>query len=179
MLDARAITAAIARGDRDAFALLYSAKFGLVYAAARRATGRDESVCLDIAQEAFVRAIRKMKAIESEGALDGWLVKTTTRAAYDWLRAERRRLARERRSLEGHAAVSEGAGSPSERLAWLRKELGTLDRAAADAIDMRVRAGMTLGQAGRALGLSPGAVDGRVSRAVGRLRERAEEEFDG
>lgn len=182
MLDVPAITAAIAGGDRAAFARLYEAKFGLVFAAARRATGRDEQACLDIVQEAFMRAIRKMKRLESEAALDGWLVTTTRRAAYDALRAERRRAGRESRSarpetLPVHDEAS--AMGDAERLGWLRGQLASLDRAASDAVDLRLRAGMTLSQAGRALGLSPGAVDGRVSRAVGAMRAKAKEEFDG
>ncbi len=182
MLDVPAITAAIASGDRAAFARLYEAKFGLVFAAARRATGRDEHACLDIVQEAFMRAIRKIKRLESEAALDGWLVTTTTRAAYDAMRAERRRARRETGASHAEADRALGACGlveDAERLGWLRGQLASLDRAASDAVDLRLRAGMTLSQVGRALGLSPGAVDGRVNRTVARLRERAKEEFDG
>lgn len=189
MLDVPAITRDIARGDRSAFARLYEAKFDLVYAAASRASGRDEATCLDIVQEAMTRVIHKMKPLPDEPSLDAWLRCTTKRAAYDWLRAERRRTTRQtaaargalvtRDGSAGGDAASEAMHDRAERLAWLRRELGALDRSAADALDLRIRAGMTLAQAGRLLGLTPGAVDGRVTRAVERLRERAKEEFDG
>jgi len=43
---------------------------------------------------------------------------------------------------------------------------------------MRHRFGWTLQQIGAALGIKPGAVDGRLRRLVGGLRRRAQEESD-
>jgi len=42
------VTAAIRRGDPEAFAVLYDAWFDRAYAIARTLTRRDESSCLDI-----------------------------------------------------------------------------------------------------------------------------------
>lgn len=182
MLDVPAITSAIARGDRAAFARLYEAKFGLVFATAKRAIGSDENACLDVVQEAFMRAIRKMKRLDTEAALDGWLVTTTKRAAYDALRGERRRRGREAAvALDARATIDPDTtrAEDAERLAWLRAQLAGLDRVASDAVHLRLRAGMSLAQAGRALGLKPGAVDGRVTRAVESMRAGAREKFDG
>ncbi len=180
MLDVPAITKAIASGDRDAFAHLYHKKFTLVLAVLRRAARLDDSACMDIAQETFLRVIRKMKTLDNELALDAWLATVARRAAYDHLRAESRRRSREvaaarsRPEPQAAGAVIETA----ERLAWLRGQLSGLDRTASDAVDLRVRLGMTLADAGRLLGLKPGAVDGRVRRAVNSIRTQAQEDFD-
>lgn len=180
MLDAPAITKAIASGDRDAFALLYNEKFTLILAVLRRAARLDDSACMDIAQETFLRVIRKMKTLDNERALDAWLATIARRAAYDHLRAESRRRSRETAAARARheALVDHDAPETAERLAWLRSQLTGLDRAVSDAVDLRVRLGMTLADAGRILGLKPGAVDGRVRRAVDSIRTQAQEDID-
>jgi DNA-directed RNA polymerase specialized sigma24 family protein len=46
-------------------------------------------------------------------------------------------------------------------------------------IHWRYRLGWTLQRIAETVGLKPGAIDGRLRRALERLRLRAEEEFDG
>jgi len=171
--DVRRLTSAIASGDAEAFARLYEAKFDYIYALARRATGLDESACLDIVQEAFLRAIRRMRTLDDAEALDRWLARVVRCAAYDHLRRERRR-----RRREAFAAGSTMMDPPedeglTERLAWLRSRLDRLDRASSEMLDLRFRAGMTLEAIGRRVGLTAGAVDGRIRRTVAKLRAEA------
>jgi RNA polymerase sigma-70 factor (ECF subfamily) len=171
--DARRITTAIASGDPEAFARLYEARFEFVYAAVRRRTGLDEAACLDIVQDAMLKVIRRMKPLPDQAALDAWLRKVALRTAYDHLRREKR-LAR-RKEAAGEPE-GDAPGADPERLDWLRGELNALDRATADLIDLRFRAGLTLSAIGRRVGLSPGAVDGRINRALRAMREAAAEE---
>ncbi len=170
----RARLDAIAAGDEEAFAEVYDAWFDHVVAAARGATRRDESFCLDIAQEVFVTLIHRPPRARTEAALGAWLATTAKRRALDHLRAERRRLARE---LD--RPVASGAdGSTSDhraRLAWLDERLAELSDDEARLLIARSRFGWTLERIGRAFGLTPSAVDGRVTRITRRLRERAQD----
>jgi RNA polymerase sigma-70 factor (ECF subfamily) len=176
-LDAGRITRAIASGDTGAFAELYGARFDRCYAIARRSTGLCEADCLDIVQEAFLKITRSIRPIDSEAALDAWLARVVRSCAWDHLRRERRL-----RNRQGAAARERpGPGSPGEidgRLAALRKELSGLDQVSRELLELRYRAGMTLTAIGRVVGLKPGAVDGRISRAEAALRTRLEEAAD-
>ncbi len=170
-------TSAIASGDTEAFAHLFRERFDDMFAEARRATGRDESFCLDVVQDAMLRVTRSMKAMDTDKRLRAWLRVVVQSCAYDRLRSEARRRRREL------ATVADKRADPTdtdldERLEWLRGELAAMDTHQAHLLLMRYRLGWTLERMGQALGLKPGAVDGRVRRAVSALRRRAREAFD-
>lgn len=173
----RALTTRIAQGDRDAFATFYRTWFDWTYAEARRVTRRDESFCLDVVQDAMLRVIRSLRPLESQGQLTAFL-KTIVRAcAYDRMRKELRRGRREGavepvEAIEGHDVALK------ERLEWLQRELASMDEPSARLLVLRYRMGWTLERIGSALGLKTGAVDGRIGRVLGRLRNRAGETGD-
>ena len=171
------LTAAIASGDTEAFARFYRGRFDHMYAEARRATGRDESFCLDVVQDAMIRVIRSLRPMDSETGLRSWLRAVVQCCAYDRLRAEARRVRRERKAIEARPAEASADIDIAEKMAWLRRELAALDDQQAQLLVMRYRLGWTLQRIGEAVGLKPGAVDGRLNRAVSALRRRAEEQF--
>src|SRR5688572_24902887 len=84
-LDAATVTAAIARGDRAAFGEFYEAWFDRCYAMARGMSGRDESACLDIVQEAMLRVVRRMRPLPDAAALEAWMRRVVRSAAVDSL----------------------------------------------------------------------------------------------
>lgn len=173
VMDVRRLTTEIASGDPEAFALFYKAKFGHVYAVAKKATGYDEQACLDVVQDTMMRVIRYMKPFGDEAILRNWLTRVTRTVAIDHLRKERRRRCREQRAMEGRSHVA--VDSPSElfeRLEWLRHEMSALDRVSAEIIELRFRAGMTLEAIGRRLGMGTGAVHGRLTRTVAKLKNQ-------
>ncbi|MBL1216547.1 MAG: sigma-70 family RNA polymerase sigma factor [Planctomycetes bacterium] len=177
-------TAAIASGDTDAFARFYNAWFEPMYAEAKRSTKCDESMCLDIVQDAMVRAIHRMVAFQDETELRAWLRVLVRCSAIDRIRAEQRRRARER-TFESTSSRDRPSGRPQpdepadlqERLAWLRAELGSMDSKGARLLTMRYKLGWTLDRISRATGLTPSAVDGRIRRVVADLRGRAGKVF--
>lgn len=173
--DAARLTAAIAAGDPDALARFYEAWFDRMVAIARRASGRDESFCLDVVQESFMKMIRKMRRIESGEALAVWVRRVVTRTAYDMLRAERRRVGREERRVREISSGDTSAPPDAGRLRWLERELASLDHEEAEMMLARYRFGWTLRAIGARFGLSVGAVDGRLTRIVAGIRERARE----
>ena len=63
--DSRRITDAIAHGDSSAFGLFYDAWFTFAFDEANRYTQRDEATCLDIVQDAMLKAARSMQPLES------------------------------------------------------------------------------------------------------------------
>ena len=171
------LTAAVASGESEAFACLYRGRFDEMYAEARRATGRDESFCLDVVQDAMIRVIRSMKHLETEQHLRTWLRVVVQSCAYDRLRKEARRRRWEQAAADARQAAS-GDDDLREKLEWLRCELASLDAPQMRLLTMRYRLGWTLRRIGDALGLKPGAVDGRLGRLTASLRRRAEETFD-
>ncbi len=176
--DIARITGEIASGCPEAFAQLYRAKFDLVYAVARRTSRCGEDVCLDVVQDAMMRVIRYMRPFDDGQALDRWLVCVTRSVAFDHLRRERRRWLRERQAMDQRTRAADNDAQDQdvmERLDWVRRELRGLDRVAAEIVELRFRAGLTLEAIGQRLGLTVGAVHGRLMRAVAKLKRRASE----
>ncbi len=173
----RQLTAAIASGDSEAFARFFRERFDRMYAEARRVTGRNESFCLDVVQDAMIRTIRSMKPMDTERHLWAWLRVVVQSCAYDRLRKE----ARQRRWEEAAVGAGQTASSDDglgEKLAWLRKELEGMTDPQVRLLVLRYRLGWTLRGIGEALGLKPGTVDGRLGRLVAGLRRRAQETSD-
>lgn len=162
----------MAGGDTDALGLFYERWFVMMYGEARRLTRRDESFCLDVVQDAMLRIARRMRPMKSDAQLAGWLRTVIRSCACDRLRSEQARLRREqsRQSTSAHAA---GDQPDADRLRWLHGEIERLDESLRRPLLLRIVSGWTLAQIGTALGLSPGAVDGRVNRALTRLRRSA------
>lgn len=148
-----------------------------MYAEARRVTNRDESFCLDVVQDAMVRVIRSMKPMDAEHRLRGWLKVVVQTCACDRLRREVRMQRRER-LVSRKSRPSTHCDETVQRMEWIQNELSNLDDPHVRLIVLRYRLGWTLQRIGRAMGLKPGAVDGRIHRAIAVLRRRAEKVFD-
>ena len=173
--DTRQLTSAIASGDPEAFTRFYEERFDGMLAMARQATGRDESFCMDVVQDAMLRVIRRLPIIDEEPALSAWIRRVVLSAAYDRLRAEHRRARRELRVARDRAPSADAGATDDERLAWLRERIAELEPEAASLIRLRFGLGWTLARIGESLGLKPGAVDGRIGRVAKGIREQVEE----
>jgi RNA polymerase sigma factor (sigma-70 family) len=144
-----------------------------MYGAARQLTGRDEAFCLDVVQEAMMKAARAMPVMASEAALARWLCRVVHRAALDQLRRERRRAARER----GRGAAPPGAdGDVLERIDWLRERVRSLSAEDRSVLASRFARDRSLEQIGMELGTTGDAAHGKVRRVLARLRKAAEEQ---
>jgi len=118
----------------------------------------------------------------TEADLRRWLRAVVLSCAYDRLRSEARRRRREAEAAAGRRKARQQETPDRDelrrRLQWLEQQLRTCDDASVQMLLMRHRFGWTLRQIGAALGVKPGAVDGRLRRLVGTLRREAQEEFD-
>jgi RNA polymerase sigma-70 factor, ECF subfamily len=128
----------------------------------------------DVAQEAFVRAHRKFRALRDRERFRAWLVRLTWRLALDRQRADRRRAARE---------ASAGLGSPrsgnAEAEAVARDRAGRLWQAI-DALPEKLRfvtvlnaiEGHGVREVADLLAIPEGTVKSRLFEARRQLQER-------
>jgi RNA polymerase sigma-70 factor, ECF subfamily len=165
-------SAAIARGDPDAFEWLYRDWFPRVVRLARAATGRDENFALDIAQDVMLRVARSMRALRDHAHLEAWMTRATLHAAVDALRAEHRRAARERRAARTTAAPAR-ATRDLDDARWLSRALAALTSTEYEAVLLRIAQERTLKEAGLSAGVSEGVAQGRVRRVLDALRHAA------
>jgi RNA polymerase sigma factor (sigma-70 family) len=171
----QALTSAIASGDTEAFARFYRQWFDFVYGETARAAGfraRDEQFCMDIVQETMLRVIRHLRPMPTEADLRRWLRVVVQSCCYDAFRRELRRRQHERSAANREAAAA-CTHELHEQLHWLREQLAALPPDQVNLLSMRFRLGWTLQRIGEALGLKPGAVDGRIARTLSQLRRNS------
>lgn len=174
--DVASLTAAVSKGDAAAVEAFYRRYFDWLYAEARRATRRDESFCLDVVHDAVLKIVRTIRPVAKEPQLLTWLRLVVQTVAFDLIRGERRRSKRETNRRDSspttNAAVEVEHG---EQTNWLREQLTLLDPHIVQLIELRYTHRWTLQRIAQRLGLSVGTVDGRLRRALERLREAAVE----
>lgn len=176
--DVRSLTSGLRKGDADALREFYDVWFDRMFGMAARWLGRaDEQGCLDVVQDAMLRVVRGARELPDEASLHAWVGSVVRSVVRDRLRSEVRRIRRERasavtNSMKGPVQVEHG----DERRSWICGRLSELRQEELGLLTMRFRFGWTLERIGSTLGLSPGAVDGRISRVISGLRRRALEE---
>lgn len=171
----RQLTAAIASGSTEAFATFYEEWFDRCLESAVKMTGFDESTALDIVQDTMMAAATQLPRFDDERQLKAWLDRVMLNRARDWIRAESRRRRREQRP------VASGVKRISvEDLEELDRHLENLDDRQRSILHLRFSLGWSLQKIGNTLGLGgPGSIDGRIRRALDRLRnEYLELEID-
>ena len=176
----RRLTSAMAAGDPDAIASFYTEFFDTMYCEARRASRRDEEFCLDIVQDGMLKVIRSIRPMESEPQLAQWTRKVVRNVAYDRLRGEIRRRHREAQ-LVSHPLNNTATQELDEMEAqakWLSQELDSLPASDSRLLNARYTLGWTLHRIGRELGISAGAVDGRLRRLLSSIRHRYKKSQD-
>jgi len=177
----RHLTGAIARGDRAALGTFYESWFDRAYTLARSITRRDEAFCLDVVQEAMLRVVRSIKAMDSQDELERWMTRVIHTAALDLLRRESRRSRRERSRSPAHTPSPDptSLAELAEQIAWLRARLAELPTEDGSLLRARFVQGHSLEQAGLHSGLTGDAAHGRVRRALRRLKDLGKETRDG
>ena len=168
----------MAAGDQKAVETFYRNYFPWLLAQARQSTGRDESFCLDVVQDAVLRIIRTVRTVRSEEQFKAWLRLVIRTTAWDRLRIEARQKKREAFVPTTCPADPVEETDDHERIAWLRKQLEHFDPELVRMIELRFEQRWTLAKIGQLFGLSIGTIDGRLRRAINDLKVRALEDFD-
>jgi RNA polymerase sigma-70 factor (ECF subfamily) len=163
-------------GDDDAYADLVGRHQQRVYRVAYRITGSHEEA-LDVAQETFLKAYRKLGSWKPRAPFGAWLARLAVNQAID----HRRRIARhaDERTVGLDAAPPATAGSATAGDAYAaRREiderigsaLTELSPAQRTAFVLRHYEGMAVAEIAPVLGCSVGSVKVHLFRAMRRLR---------
>lgn len=125
----------------------------------------------DVTQEAFMRAWQKLDTLDDPSRFGHWLGRMVRNLSIDLRRRKRPG------SLENSWDISAGE-DPSERLERdearerIDKALETLDEVTRSCVILRYYENLSSKEIGEQLGLSPAAIDMRLSRARTTLKER-------
>src|SRR5213595_1730815 len=131
----------------------------------------DSAAAEDIAQEAFLAAVRSLDRFDRRRPFGPWLHRIVVNRAIDWSRA--RALRAETAAVAEPAAPDAGAGIGDELLSALAA-LGPEQRAV---VVLRHLLGYTPGEIAALLDLPRGTVNSRLRRGLDTLRERVGEEL--
>ena len=162
-------------GDAGAFDALVRRHQGRVVAVAYRLTGNREEA-LDVAQEAFIKAYRKIDQWKPTGSFQSWLFRIAANQAID---AQRKRSRRGKIHIEAEASHSGAHANPTARSRIAEEEKGASIRAALGALSEKQRQvfvlkhyeEFTIAEISDILGISTGSVKVHLFRAVRKLRD--------
>jgi RNA polymerase sigma-70 factor (ECF subfamily) len=163
----RALVREAQRGSARALEQLFRAHWPRAYRAAFVVVG-DAAAAEDIAQEAFLAAVRALDRFDRRRPFGPWLHRIVVNRAIDWSRA--RTLRHEvgiELVVEPAAATSESGGGAQELAAALAS-LGAEQRAV---IVLRYLLDYTPGEIAELLDLPRGTVNSRLRRGLDRLQE--------
>jgi RNA polymerase sigma factor (sigma-70 family) len=184
-----ALVAAIRAGDDRAFEQLYQRYFPRISAFVCRML-HDAAGCEDVAQEAFMSALRRMRATDAEINFKPWIYQIARNAAID---AHRRRShavevsmdaddglrASDRTRLVGVDGGPDSALVTKERLNHLQGAFDELSDVHTQVLVMRELEGMSYREIGQRLDLTRPAVESALFRARRRLENEYVELSEG
>jgi RNA polymerase sigma-70 factor (ECF subfamily) len=154
--DAEAFAALIERYERSALSVAY-------------AQLHDAHRAGDAVQDAFLRAWQELPRLQDSARFGGWLLQIVRNAAID-LRRRVRPTQAEFPDLASAGPEPAQALEDSDSASRIQAALASLDETTRTAVVMRYYEGLSAKEIGEALGLSPAAVDMRLSRARGQLK---------
>ncbi len=158
-------------GNKEAFAHLVRRHQTAVFNLALRWT-RDRDDAADLAQEAFVRAYRKLATYNAAYAFRNWVLTICANQAKNRIRSEDRR----RRAHEGHAELYPRHQSGSDPLAaGLAEALGRLPEKLRIPLVLKHVEGLSYEEVAGVLGIGVSAAKMRVKRA----RDQLIDDFGG
>lgn len=155
----------LARGDEDAFDLIYARHERWVFGLARR-LGRDDDCAADVMQETFGWLVARAPEIELRVPLRSLLYPVVKHGVLSWKRRGRRDP-----GLEAPESLTDPQASPErEDLADLAEILRALDDDHREVVLLRFLEEMELRDIAAALGIPLGTVKSRLHHALGRVR---------
>lgn len=169
---------ALQAGDMWAFDELVRRHQGRVYAVAYRMTSNREDA-RDVAQEALLRAYRKIGQWRPGAGFVPWLMRLTVNQAIDHLRRERRRPRSSWSANDGNEAETLSAAALAGPGAQMRaREIGDRVQGALEVLSVSQRAvfvmrhyeGMQLNEIAAALGCTVGSVKVHLFRALRKMQ---------
>ncbi len=161
-----ALVRAARRGSEAAVAELFDRHWDAAYRAAALVTG-DRAAAEDIAQEAFLAALRALSSFDLRRPLRPWLHRIVVNRAIDWSRS--RTLRREvGADVVAEMAAADAPDGFGEDVMRALMELSPEQRAV---VVLRYVLEFTPGEIGKLLGLPRGTVNSRLRRGLDALEE--------
>lgn len=168
-------------GDMQAWAVLYRDHFPAMVRHVRFLTG-DTALTEELVQEAFARALVKLPSFDGRATLSTWLHGIALNVVRNHWRSQRNTATAHERLRSMHVA-SEAAIAPRLDQAHLSRKktealyavLETLPENLREAFVLRDLQGNTPAEAAAKLGISPGNLSVRASRARERIRRELEQ----
>lgn len=158
------------RGSQQAVEELFARHWPDAYRAALL-VARDPAAAEDIAQEAFLAAIRALDRFDRRRPLRPWLHRIVVNRAIDWTRA--RQLRREV-GVDGVPELAAEERSGVTGLDDLAEALGTLNVEHRAVIVLRYVLELSPGEIARLLDIPRGTVNSRMRRGLDALRDALE-----
>lgn len=166
----RALVRAYQAGDHRAFRTIVRRHRGRMMAIAQR-YARNDFDAQDIVQDALFKASRNMDSFRSESALTTWLHRLVLNAGYDY--AKKADYRRQHVSIDDDDKVTQEANTflahdplgNLDKILAMRQILERLPAAQRRALLLIDVAGLSVNTAARELGVRPGTVKSRRSRA--------------
>ena len=161
-------------GDTTAFAELIRRYERTALSVAYGCVG-DASTAGDVAQEAFLRAWRRLGELKEPDRFGAWLTRIVRNLAADHIR---RRPFQQVENMEVLEGIEPSRSDPTadldraEMKHRIDQALHSLDETTRSAVVLRYYDGLPSKRIGELLGLSPAAVDMRLSRGRAELREK-------
>lgn len=159
------------RRSEDAFTELVRRYTNLVYSVAKRHLP-DEAMAEEATQTVFLRLVKASPKLNTDGALVGWLHRTTVHVSVDMWRSETRRRTREQHVATMEPASTENGPPWAEIAPYLDQALDLLHDEDREVVLLRFFAKKRMREIGQLLGVTEDAAKMRVSRAVDRLRSQ-------
>jgi RNA polymerase sigma-70 factor (ECF subfamily) len=168
----RALVHRAQRGSEDAIEALFRTHWSRSWRAAYLIV-HDGPAAEDIAQEAFLAAIRALDRFDRRRPFGPWLHRIVVNRAIDWVRARALRREVGAEIDDPRAPSDSGAGRYSDDVVAALRSLSPDQRAV---VVMRYLLDYTPGEIAAALELPRGTVNSRLRRGLDQLGERLREE---
>lgn len=162
--DEAALVAGLRAGRSEAFEVLHGAYAASIYGLALRIVD-DQHEAQDVAQEVLIKVFRGLPGDETDLNLPAWLYRVTVNAAFDHVRARKRRPVTvvDDEAPEPVAAVDEFERAELSRR--VESSLRELPKRQQLALVLRDVHGLSVGETASVLGLTKGSADVLLSRA--------------
>jgi RNA polymerase sigma-70 factor, ECF subfamily len=177
--DLAGLLARVARGDHQAFELLYGELAGPVYGVVRQVL-RDPAQSEEIAQEVLLEIWRTASRFDpAKGSPAAWALTIAHRRAVDRVRSETASSRREERAAVDHGSpddVAEVVAATLDRQR-VRRCLDGLTELQRESIKLAYYGGYSYPQVARLLGVALGTVKTRIRDGLIRMRDCLEVEW--
>jgi RNA polymerase sigma-70 factor (ECF subfamily) len=169
----RAAVSAAQRGSDEAIERLFRSHWPRAYRVALT-IARDPAAAEDIAQEAFLAAIRRLDRFDRRRPFGPWLHRIAVNRAIDWTRGRKLRREQSSESIEDYRSPADrpGNGEPDPRAEHLAEALDSLSPEHRAVIAMRYVLELSPGEIAAELDLPRGTVNSRLRRGLDQLGGR-------